>query len=46
MYQNKEHGNILTYEQMLVEASELYDYGDPTNCIGLDEYYIKVNEEE
>lgn len=39
MYMNKEHGNVLTYKEMLEEWNELYDGGDDTNPVGWDEYY-------
>lgn len=43
-YQSKENGNLLTEEEMLQEAKELYDYGDPTNAVPLSEYYTKVKQ--
>ena len=43
-YQNKEHGNILTLEEMIAEWQELYDGGDPTNPLGWQEYYTQLNQ--
>lgn len=42
LFMNKENGNLLTYSEMLTEAEELYDIGDPTNPIGWEEYYTEV----
>lgn len=40
VYRNLECGNIhFTVKEMIEEAKELYDYGDPTNPIELVEYY-------
>ena len=40
VYQNKECGNIhFTYDEMIKEAMELYDIGDPTNVNDWREYY-------
>lgn len=41
-YQNKECGNILTHDEMLVEWAEMYDGGDPTNPLGWEEYYDRI----
>ena len=41
-YMNKEHGNILTRDEMLEEFAELYDGGDPTNGINWPEYYVYI----
>lgn len=38
LYQNIECGNILTKNEMLEEARELYDMDD-TNIVDLSEYY-------
>lgn len=38
LYQNIECGNILTENEMLEEARELYDMDD-TNVVNLSEYY-------
>jgi hypothetical protein len=43
LYMNKEHGYILTYEEMREEFKELYDGGDPTNCVNWEEYYTKMD---
>lgn len=37
-WMNKETGELLTYEQMVKEAREMYDLDD-TNVCGRDEYY-------
>ena len=40
VYQNIECGNIHeTFAEMLEEGAEMYDLGDPTNCIPWTEYY-------
>ena len=41
-YMNREHGNILTYKEMIQEWAELYDGGDPTNPVGWIEYYTCI----
>lgn len=48
LYFNLECGNILTYDEMVEEAKELYDVdlNDPTNLIGYEEYYIEYIEDE
>ena len=38
-YFNYECGNLVTLEEMLEEAAELYDCGDDTNACELAEYY-------
>ena len=43
LYMNKEHGYILTYEEMREEFKELYDGEDPTNCVNWEEYYTKMD---
>lgn len=43
LYMNKEHGYILTYAEMREEFKELYDGGDPTNCVNWEEYYTKMD---
>lgn len=43
-YMNKETGELLTYNEMVEQAKDWYDYGDDTNCIGLNEYYERVQE--
>lgn len=43
IWQNIENGNILeSYSEVLKEAKELYDYGDDTNAVPLEEYYEVV----
>jgi hypothetical protein len=43
VYQNREAGNIfLTYREMMQEAAELYDIGDPTNPLDWSEYYDEI----
>ena len=44
LFMNRENGNLLTYNEMLKEAEELYDVGDPTNPVGWEEYYTEVAE--
>lgn len=44
LYLNKECGNILTRDEMIEEAKELYDWGDDTNCLPLSEYYEPIYE--
>ena len=39
IFQNKECGNILTYDEMIKEFREMYDGDDPTNLLGWEEYY-------
>lgn len=40
IWQNIENGNIWeTYEEVLNEARELYDFDDETNAVPLSEYY-------
>lgn len=51
MYQNIENGNVFDcsrdgYNEMIKEAEELYDYGDPTNDLDLEEYYRIITVEE
>lgn len=43
-FMNKEHGNVLSYKEMLKEWNELYDGGDDTNPIDWDEYYTPIHE--
>ena len=42
-YQSKENGNLLTYDEMIKEAAELYDVGDPTNSLSWQDYYTKTS---
>lgn len=43
VYQNRECGNIFfTYREMMQEAAELYDVGDPTNPLEWREYYDEI----
>lgn len=51
MYQNIENGNVFEcsrdgYNEMIKEAEELYDYGDPTNALDIEEYYRIITVEE
>ena len=39
LYQNKECGNILTYDEMIAEFKEMYDGCDSTNPVSWTEYY-------
>ena len=40
VYQNIECGNIHdTFEEMMREGAEMYDLGDPTNCLNWTDYY-------
>lgn len=44
-FMNNENGNILTWDEMMEEAAELYDLDDPTCPFGWDEYYTLVEME-
>lgn len=44
MYRNKTTGELLTKVEMLRQFRDDYDGGDPTNSLGLDEYYEEVPE--
>ena len=39
IFQNRECGNILTYDEMIEEFREMYDGDDPTNPFGWETYY-------
>lgn len=41
-YMNLQTGEILTRDEMLKQAKEDYDVGDPTNLLELDEYYTEI----
>ena len=45
LWMNREHGHLLTYDEMLEEAAELYDIGDDTNAVALEEYYEDTGDE-
>lgn len=38
-YQNNSTGELLTYNQMIKQAEEIYDFDDYTNVLELLEYY-------
>ena len=42
-YMSIENGNLVSYWEMLVEAEELYDFGDTTNMLEIWEYYELTN---
>ncbi len=42
LYQNKEYGNVLTFEEMRKEGKELYDLFDDTNAIDYTEHYAII----
>lgn len=39
IFQNRECGNILTYDEMIEEYREMYDGDDSTNPFGWETYY-------
>ena len=39
VFQNRECGNILTYNEMIEEYCEMYDGDDPTNPLDWEIYY-------
>lgn len=41
-YMNLETGELLTWDAMMEMFAEEYDGGDPTNGIGWQEYFKKV----
>lgn len=43
IYMNNENGNVLTYKEMIKEWAELYDGGDDTNPVPLNEYYTALH---
>jgi hypothetical protein len=43
IFQNRECGNILTYDEMIEEYREMYDGDDPTNPYGWDTYYELID---
>ena len=43
VFQNRECGNILTYDEMIEEYREMYDGDDPTNPYGWDAYYELID---
>lgn len=45
LWMNREHGHLLTYAEMIEEAAELYDIGDDTNAVALEEYYEDTGDE-
>ena len=45
LWMNREHGHLLTYAEMIEEAAELYDVGDDTNAVALEEYYEDTGDE-
>lgn len=44
LYMNVEYGNVLTFDEMLKEAMELYDVDDDTNIVSYNEYYVQVKD--
>ena len=42
MYESKETGELLTFREAVEQAQELYDYGDETNHLTLEEYYNEI----
>lgn len=45
LWMNRDYGHLLTYDEMLEEARELYDCGDDTNACDLSEYYLDTGDE-
>ena len=45
LWMNRDYGHLLTYDEMLEEASELYDWDDDTNACDLSEYYLDTGDE-
>ena len=45
LWMNKETGHLLTYDEMVEEAREMYDYDDDTNAVDLSEYYEDTGDE-
>ena len=45
LWMNKETGELMTYGEMMCEASNLYDLDDDTNVCGLEEYYEDTGDE-
>lgn len=41
---NKQTGEVLTLKDMLEEWRNEYDGGDPSNSLGLEEYYERLEE--
>lgn len=41
-YMNLETGELLTWEEMIKQAEEEYDCGDPTNYMDWEMYYVEV----
>ena len=45
LWMNREYGHLLTYDEMVEEARELYDWDDDTNACDLSEYYADTGDE-
>lgn len=45
LWMNRDYGHLLTYDEMVEEARELYDWDDDTNACDLSEYYIDTGDE-
>ena len=45
LWMNRDYGHLLTYDEMVEEARELYECGDDTNACGLSEYYLDTDDE-
>ena len=45
LWMNRDYGHLLTYDEMVEEARELYDIGDDTNAVDLFEYYADTGDE-
>lgn len=45
LWMNRDYGHLLTYDEMLEEARELYDWDDDTNACDLSEYYVDTGDE-
>ena len=45
LWMNRDYGHLLTYDEMMEEARELYDLDDDTNACDLSEYYEDTGDE-
>ena len=45
LWMNREYGYLMTYDEMMKEARELYDLDDDTNACRWSMYYIDTGDE-
>ena len=45
LWMNKETGELMTYDEMVCEGSNLYDLDDDTNVCDFSEYYEDTGDE-